>query len=180
MRFDMLEWQVVPWPVLLEDVRYLETLGVGTVWLGDSYVLPPSYGDYVLEAWTALAALAAATQRIRLGTMISAIPLRHPAMLAKQAATVDNISGGRLDFGVGPGENFSGENAALGLPSLGPGARVDRLGEAVAVIDRLLRGHEVTFHGEYYHTDQAALSPAPLQRPRPPLAIAAQGRRGFA
>src|SRR6476620_8840755 len=126
MQFDMLEWQVVPWPVLLEDVRYLETLGVGTVWLGDSYVLPPSYGDYVLEAWTTLAALAAGTQRIRLRTMVSNIPLRHPAMLAKQAATVDCISGGRLDLGVGPGDNFSGEITSTGLPSLAPKDAFDR------------------------------------------------------
>ncbi len=179
LRFDMFEWQVVPWSVMLDDVRHLEALGVGTVWIGDSYVLPPAYGDFVLEAWTTLAALAACTQRIRLGTMVSNVPLRHPAMLAKQAATVDCISGGRLDLGVGPGDNFSGEIASLGLPALAPGARVDRLGEAVEVIDRLLRGHEVTFHGEYYHTDRTALSPAPLQRPRPPLAIAAQGRRGL-
>jgi len=111
--------------------------------------------------------------------MVSDIPLRHPAMLAKQAATVDCISGGRLDLGVGPGDNFSGEITSLGLPSLAPGARVDRLREAVEVIDGLLRGQEVTLHGEYYHLDQATLSPTPMQRPRPPLAIAAQGKRGI-
>ncbi len=173
LQFDMAQWQVVPWSVLLGDVRYLETLGVGTVWIGDTYE------DPVLEAWTTLAALASYTQRIRLGTMISAIPLRHPAMLAKQAATVDCISGGRLDLGVGTGVSSGGEISSIGLPSLAPGARVDRLGEAVQVIDGLLRGQEVTFHGEYYHLDQATLSPAPLQHPRPPLAIAAQVKRGL-
>jgi len=178
-KFDMFEWQVVPWSVMLDDVRYLETLGAGTVWIGDSYVLPPAYGDSVLEAWTTLAALASSTERVRLGTMVSDIPLRHPAMLAKQAATVDCISGGRLDLGVGPGDNFSGEITSLGLPSLAPGARVDRLREAVEIIDGLLRGREVTLHGEYYHLDQATLSPTPVQRPRPPLAIAAQGKRGI-
>src|SRR6476469_4043019 len=169
LQFDMFEWQVVPWPVILDDVRYLESLGVGTVWLGDSYVMPPAYGDNVLEAWTTLAALAGCTERIRLGTMVSNIPLRHPAMLAKQVATVDSISGGRLEIGIGPGDNFSGEITSLGLPSLAPGARVDRLREAVEVIDRLLRGQEVSFHGEHYHLDQATLSPAPVQRPRPSL-----------
>lgn len=179
LRFDMFAWQVVPWPVMRDDVRYLEALGIGTVWIGDTYTMPPSYGGAVLEAWTTLAALASCTERVRLGTMVSDIPLRHPAMLAKQAATVDCISGGRLDLGVGPGDNFSGEITSLGLPSLAPGARVDRLLEAVEVIDRLLRGQELTFHGEYYHLDQATLSPAPVQRPRPPLAIAAQGKRGL-
>jgi alkanesulfonate monooxygenase SsuD/methylene tetrahydromethanopterin reductase-like flavin-dependent oxidoreductase (luciferase family) len=100
-------------------------------------------------------------------------------MLAKQATTVDSISGGRLEIGIGPGDNFSGEITSLGLPSLAPGARVDRLREAVGVIDRLLRGQEVSFHGEHYHLDQATLSPAPVQRPRPSLVIAAQGKRGL-
>jgi alkanesulfonate monooxygenase SsuD/methylene tetrahydromethanopterin reductase-like flavin-dependent oxidoreductase (luciferase family) len=175
----MFAWQVVPWPVLRDDVLYLEKLGIGTVWIGDSFVLSPSYGTMVLEAWTTLAALADCTQRVRLGTMVSDIPLRHPAMLAKQAATVDCISGGRLDLGVGPGDNFSGEIRSLGLPSLAPGARVDRLREAVEVIDKLLRAEELTFHGEYYHLDEATLSPEAVQRPRPPLAIAAQGPRGI-
>ena len=179
LQFDMFEWQVVPWPVILDDVRYLESLGVGTIWIGDSFVLPPAYGHYVLEAWTILAALASATQRVRLGTMVSDIPLRHPAMLAKQAATVDCISGGRLELGVGPGDNFSKERDALGLPSLAPGARIDRLREAVQIIDGLLRGHEVTLHGEYYNLDQATLSPAPVQQPRPPLAVAAQGKKAL-
>jgi len=178
-RFDMFAWQVVSWPAMRDDVRYLETLGIGTVWIGDTYAMPPSYGGSVLEAWTTLAALAACTERVRLGTMVSDIPLRHPAMLANQAATADCISGGRLDLGVGPGDNSREELSALGLPSLAPGARVDRLHEAVEVIDRLLRGQELTFHGEYYNLDQATLMPAPVQRPRPPLAIAAQGKKGI-
>jgi len=179
LRFDMLEWQVVPWPEILDDVQYLETLGVGTVWIGDSFIVSPAYGDYVLEAWTTLAALACSTRRVRLGTMVSNVPLRHPAMLAKQAATVDCISGGRLELGIGPGDNSTVEIASLGLPPLAPGARVDRLREAVEIVDLLLRGQEVFFHGEYYNLDQATLSPAPMQRPRPPLAIAAQGKRAL-
>jgi alkanesulfonate monooxygenase SsuD/methylene tetrahydromethanopterin reductase-like flavin-dependent oxidoreductase (luciferase family) len=100
-------------------------------------------------------------------------------MLAKQAATVDCISGGRLDLGVGPGDNIQEELAALGVPSLTPNARVDRLREAVEVIGRLLRDQQVTYHGEYYQLDAAPLAPAPVQRPRPPLAIAAQGKKGL-
>ncbi len=169
-RFDMLAWQVVPWPVLRDDVRYLETLAIGTVWLGDTYAT--TRGDPVLEAWTTLAALAAQTTRVRLGTLISNVALRHPAMLAKQAATVDCISAGRLDLGLGPGEDFPEEAAWLGLPSVTPGVRVDRLGEAVAVIDGLLREQRLSYHGAYYHLEGAPLTPAPVQRPRPPLIIA--------
>jgi alkanesulfonate monooxygenase SsuD/methylene tetrahydromethanopterin reductase-like flavin-dependent oxidoreductase (luciferase family) len=179
VRFDMFAWQVVPWQVMRDDVRYLETLDIGTVWIGDRYLMPPSFGGIVLEAWTTLAALATCTTRVRLGTMVSDVSLRHPAMLAKQAATVDRISGGRLDLGVGPGDNVHEEVAALGLPALAPDARVTRLREAVDVIDRLLRGQEVTHHGEYYQLEAAPLAPTPVQRPRPPLAVAAQGKKGL-
>ncbi len=179
LRFDMFSWQVVPWPVMRDDARYLETLDINTLWIGDTFAMPASYGGAVLEAWTTLAALAICTERIRLGTMVSDIPLRHPAMLAKQAATVDCISGGRLDLGVGPGDNFREEMTALGLPALTAGARIDRLREAVGAIDGLLRERQLTFKGEYYNLDEATLSPAPVQQPRPPLAIAAQGKKGI-
>src|SRR5205807_1913958 len=84
VRFDMFVWQVVPWPALLDAVRSLEPLAIGTVWLGDAYAMPPAYNDPVLEAWTTLAALAAQTTRVRLGTLISNVAFRQPAMLAKQ------------------------------------------------------------------------------------------------
>jgi Luciferase-like monooxygenase len=79
VRFDMFAWQVVPWSVMRDDVRYLETLNIGTVWLGDAYAMPLGHGGAVLEAWTTLGALAACTERVRLGTMVSNVSLRHPA-----------------------------------------------------------------------------------------------------
>lgn len=179
VRFDMFAWQVVPWSVMRDDARYLETLDIGTVWLGDAYLLPTGYGRDVLEAWTTLGALAACTERVRLGTMISNVSLRHPAMLAKQAATVDRISSGRLDLGLGAGTDGPEDRAALGIPALTPAARVDRLREAVAVIDGLLRGQQVTHHGDYYYLEGAVVEPAPLQRPRPPLVIGGNGKRAL-
>ncbi len=179
VRFDMFLWQVVPWLVMREDVLYLERLDVGTVWLGDGYLMPAGYGRDVLEAWATLAALAACTERVRLGTMISNVSLRHPAMLAKQAATVDRISGGRLDLGIGAGTDVPADRAALGLSTLTPAARVDRLREAAAVIDGLLRGQPVTHHGDYYQLDDATVEPPPLQRPRPPLVIGGNGKRAL-
>jgi alkanesulfonate monooxygenase SsuD/methylene tetrahydromethanopterin reductase-like flavin-dependent oxidoreductase (luciferase family) len=176
-RFDMFAWQVVPWPVLREDVRCLETLDIGTIWLGDAYAAP---GMPVLEAWTTLAMLANCTSRVRLGTMVTDVSLRHPALLAKQAATVDCLSEGRLDLGVGPGDNRPPQHLAwLGSPSLTPGDRVDRFREAVEVIDRLLRDRQLSYHGAYYHLNEAPLTPAPMQQPRPPLTIAAQGKRAL-
>lgn len=179
LRFDMFVWQVVPWPVIRQDVRYLESLNFGTVWLGDAYLLPTGYGGDVLEVWTTLGALAACTERVRLGTMIANVSLRHPAMLAKLAATVDHISSGRLDVGLGTGTDVPEDRAALGLPALTPTARVDRLREAVVVIDGLLRGQRVTHQGEYYHLDGATVEPLPLQQPRPRLAIGGNGKRAL-
>src|SRR5947209_14892045 len=152
VRFDMFTWQVVAWPVLRYDGRELETVPIGTVWVGDTYAMPPAYGyeGRVLEAWTTLAALAGQTTRVRLGTLITNAALRHPALLAKQAATVDCISAGRLDLGVGPGEGSPDEAVWLSLPSLTPAARIERLREAVEVLDRLLREHRLSYNGTYY------------------------------
>jgi alkanesulfonate monooxygenase SsuD/methylene tetrahydromethanopterin reductase-like flavin-dependent oxidoreductase (luciferase family) len=172
VRFDMRVFQEAPWLVLLEEVRYLESLGIGTVWLADHYAWPPRPGAPVLEAWTTLAALVTQMTQVRLGTMVRNVAMRHPALLAKQAATVDCISGGRLDLGLGSGY-FAPEFAWLGIPYLTPGGRVERLREAVVVIDRLLRDRRLSYHGTYYHLEEAPLVPAPVQRPRPPLVIAA-------
>src|SRR5579883_3135777 len=150
VRFDMhvLGAQYTSWTALRDEVRYLETLDIGTVWLGDGYADPPH--PVVLEAWSALAALATQTTRVRLGTMVSDLALRHPAMLAKQAATVDCLCGGRLDLGIGSGGyQHEQEVAWLGLPALTPSGRIDRLREAVEVIDRLLRGQQVSYHGAH-------------------------------
>jgi alkanesulfonate monooxygenase SsuD/methylene tetrahydromethanopterin reductase-like flavin-dependent oxidoreductase (luciferase family) len=179
VRFDMFLWQIVPWEAMREDARYLESLDIGTIWIGDRYLMPPVYGGDVLEAWATLSALAVCTERVRLGTMVTDVSLRHPAMLAKQAAAVDRISGGRLDLGVGPGDNIAEEIKALGMPSLPGEARVQRLREAVEIIDGLLRGQRVTFEGAYYQLEDAPLAPLPVQQPRPPLMIAAQGKKGL-
>ena len=178
VRFDMFVWQAIPWPALRDDVQFLETMPIGTVWVGDHYAYPPSPTAPVLEAWTTLAALAAQTRRVRLGTAISNVATRHPAMLAKQAATVDCISGGRLDIGLGPG-HFESELAWLGIPSRSPAGRVDRFREAVEIIDRLLRQPPVSYQGSFYQLTGAPLVPAPVQAPRPPLTLAANGTRAL-
>jgi alkanesulfonate monooxygenase SsuD/methylene tetrahydromethanopterin reductase-like flavin-dependent oxidoreductase (luciferase family) len=151
---------------------------VGTAWLADHYAWPPRPAAPVLEAWTALAALATQTVRVRLGVLVSNVALRHPALLAKQAATVDCLAEGRLDLGLGAGY-FAREFAWLGLPFLTPRGRVARLEEAVVVIDRLLREHRLSYDGTYYRLDEAPLVPVPVQRPRPPLIVATNGSRAL-
>ena len=179
VRFDMFAWQVVPWPIMRDDVRYLETLDIGTVWVGDEYAHSPPWACPILEPWTTLGALASCTSRVRLGTLVSDPALRHPAILAKQAATVDCLSAGRLDLGIGVGDSDTEQTAWLGLPSLTPSGRVDRFSEAVEIVDRLLRDQKLTYHGKYYSLDEAPLTPAPVQRPRPPLIIATEGKRAL-
>jgi alkanesulfonate monooxygenase SsuD/methylene tetrahydromethanopterin reductase-like flavin-dependent oxidoreductase (luciferase family) len=120
-QFDMLFFQESPWPTLRDEVGFLEETDIGTVWVADHYAFPPRPTAPVLEAWTTLAALEASTSRVRLGTMVSNVATRHPAMLAKMASTVDAISGGRVDLGVGAGGGdglYKREYDWLGIPPL--------------------------------------------------------------
>jgi alkanesulfonate monooxygenase SsuD/methylene tetrahydromethanopterin reductase-like flavin-dependent oxidoreductase (luciferase family) len=178
VRFDMFIDQVVPWPVMLEEALYFEKLGIGTLWIADHYALPYDPTSPLLEAWTTLAALAARTERIRLGTAVTNVSTRHPAMLAKQVATVDCISGGRIDLGLGPGF-YEREHQWLGIPFLTPGGRIARFREAVDIVDRLLRDRSLSYQGEYYQLDDAPFVPAQVQQPRPPFTIAADGKKAL-
>jgi F420-dependent oxidoreductase-like protein len=129
-----------------------------------------------LEGWTLLAALAAETQRVRLGIMVTGNTYRHPAVLANMAATVDHISHGRLDFGIGAGW-YELEHRSYGLPLYAPGERIRRLGEACEVIRRLWTQETTDFHGAYYHLQAARCEPKPAQQPHPPVVIGGHGER---
>lgn len=146
-------------------------------WLFDHF--NPIQGDLdgpCYEGWTTLAALAAETERLRLGLMVAGNTYRHPAVHAHMAATVDVISGGRLDFGIGAGWNEY-EHASMGMPLYAPGERIRRLGEACE-LTRLLWTQELTdFDGRYYQLSQARLSPKPVQRPYPPIVIGGSGEQ---
>lgn len=146
-------------------------------WLNDHFMglgsTPP--GPY-LESWTLLAALAAGTQRLRIGVMVTDNTYRHPAILAKIAATVDVISHGRLNLGIGTGWSEQ-QHHAYGIPLPTPGERVRRLGEACEVIRRLWSEPAVTFEGRYYRLHEAPCDPKPVQKPFPPFAIGGEGER---
>ena len=126
-----------------------------------------------MEGWTTLAALAACTQRVRLGTLVSDLPLRHPAMLAKQAATVDAISGGRLIVALGAGWNER-EYRAFGFPY---DRRVSRFAEGLVIIAALLRDGRCTFTGEFYAVDDCVLDPPPSHPGGPPIMLGSTGPR---
>lgn len=137
---------------------------------------PDAAGD-CLEGWTMLAALAQATNRLRLGTLVTAIHHRHPAVLAKTAATIDVISGGRLELGIGAGWNEA-EDVAYGLGLGTPRERSDRFEEACAVLVGLL-GEEETFDfdGDWFQLRGAHFAPRGPQRPHPPLMIGGAGEK---
>ena len=176
MRFSLELVQVVPFPDLLDDVLFAESLGIRTGWVADQLVVSPAAPDLLLlEAWTTLGALASRTTRIRLGTLVTNAAMRNPAWLAKQALTVDHISGGRLDLGIGAGY-YAEEHAYVGIDFLDGRGRTARLAEAVAILDRGLRGEHVTFEGEHFHLQDAPMQPAPVQTPRPPLYVAGKAR----
>jgi len=162
---------------IVRTVRLVEELGYDHVWLNDHFM--PVLGDKDganFESWTLLAALAAETERIRLGILVSGNTYRHPAVLAKMATTVDHVSRGRLNFGIGAGwEEF--EHKAYGIPFFTAKERSLRLGEALEVITRLWDDDHPSFAGRYYSLSQAPFAPKPVQRPHPPIVVGGQGKQ---
>jgi alkanesulfonate monooxygenase SsuD/methylene tetrahydromethanopterin reductase-like flavin-dependent oxidoreductase (luciferase family) len=130
-----------------------------------------------MEGWTVLSALAAVTSRIRLATLCTAVGYRNPAHLAKIAASVDLISRGRLTLGIGAGF-FEDEYRQYGweFPER-PAVRIQQMEEAIQLILKMWAEPRTTFHGQYFHVEDAILEPKPLQKPRPPVLIAGSGER---
>jgi len=153
-----------------EDARY------DAFFRSDHLYFPASPPRPALEAWTTLAALARDTTRIRLGTLVTPMTFRHPSVLAREVSSVDEMSGGRIEIGVGTGW-FEAEHTSLGIPFPPLGERTDRLHEAVEVITRLWTGQPVSFSGAYYRLDGAVALPRPIQDPLPLIVGGAGGAR---
>ena len=153
----------------------------GFVWFSvmDHMIQIPRVGapeEPVLEGWTVLSALAAVTRRIRLATLCTAVGYRNPTHLAKIAATVDLISHGRLTLGIGAGF-FEDEYRQYGWEFPSPATRIRQLEEAVQLILQMWTEPRTTFHGRYFHVEDAILEPKPVQKPRPPVLIAGGGEQ---
>jgi len=129
-----------------------------------------------LAPTAALAAAAAVTTTIRIGPYVLANDFRHPLLVAREAATLDRLSGGRLDLGLGAGWKVS-DYRQLGMAYDRPGLRIDRLAESFGIIRRLLSGEEVTHHGRFYQLERARVFPLPVQRPHPPFILGGGGPR---
>ncbi len=165
----------VGWPELFAMARTAETAGFDSLWLGDHllYDLPDGSTRGPWEVWTSLAALAAATERVELGPLVASASFHAPAMLAKQAATVDAISGGRLIVGLGAGWNER-EFRAFGFPY---GQRVSRFEEAFTIIRGLLRDGRIDFAGRFHQVEACVLDPAPVRPGGPPLMLGSTSPR---
>lgn len=155
------------WHTFLTIARRAEQLGYDSVWVSD-HLISPEGRPYGLEAWTVLSALASSTRRIRLGTYVLCNQFRHPSLLAKMAATLDNISGGRLNFGIGAGW-LRNEHLAFGFDWDKHTARIERLRETIEVVKKLWTEDHVTYEGKYFQLKDATSEPKPLQKPHPPV-----------
>ncbi|MCA9880273.1 MAG: LLM class flavin-dependent oxidoreductase [Thermomicrobiales bacterium] len=180
MRFHI---QIVPntdWETAKARVLEAEALGFEAVALADHLVDWTDPSRPWFEAWSSLAALAEATRTIRLTTVVTQIPLRNPAMLARQVLTLDHISRGRIELGLGTGLTIDPSYAMAGLPNWTPAERVARFAEYCELVSLLLSQEVTTYHGTYYAVEGTVLRPRSLQQPRPPLLVAALGPRMLA
>ena len=154
----------------------LERLGFDSVWLNDHLYGIPGPQLPILEAWTTLAAVGAVTSRVQPGTLVSPVGFRNPALLAKMAATLDNITGGRVIVGLGCGW-FQMEFQGYGFPFPALGERLQQLDEAATLMKQLWTEPQASFQGRHFHTEAVFCEPKPVRRPHPPLLIGGGGER---
>jgi F420-dependent oxidoreductase-like protein len=169
--------QNTTWQELRDTWKLIDSLDYDTAWVFDHFfaILSDPSGP-CFEGWVSLAALAAQTSRVQAGVLVTGNTYRHPAVLAKMAATLDHVSGGRLIMGIG-GAWFEAEHNAYGIPFYTTAERIHRLDEAAEIIKRLWSEEQVTFQGRYYTLKDAYCEPKPMQKPRPPIMIGGSGEK---
>ena len=175
-RFGICTDQNMTWEKTVERWQLFERLGFESAWVCDHLVQPSRPTGPYFEAWALLAGLAARTEKIRIGVLVTSNTFRNPAVLAKMAVTVDHISNGRLEVGLGAGW-YVPEHTMFGIPFPETKELVSRFREAVQVVDLIMREDTSSFDGTYYQLKDAQSRPASVQKPRPPLVLGAFGPR---
>src|SRR5688500_7603610 len=177
--------QPLSWPGLVSVAQRAERAGFDSLWVSDHFFLDwskyggPDTTQGAFECWTTMSALAAVTERVRIGSMVLCNDFRNPGLLAKMTATLDILSEGRVDLGVGAGW-YEPEYRAAGIDFDRPRVRIDRMRESCEVIARLREVEEVTYKVEPVLVDGAICRPGPVQSPRPPIWIGGKGDRTLA
>ena len=175
LRFEVLIAPNVPWETVLERFRCVEALGFDLGGVADHFVDWTNPVNPWFDLWTTLGAVAQATTTLRLRPCVAQIPLRDPATFARQALSLDHISGGRIELGLGIGLTIDPSYRMMGVPNWTPRERVARLKEYLEIVDRMLTREVTSYAGEFYTIDEAVMHPRPLQSPRPPIMVAAMG-----
>lgn len=169
VRFGIVGGPMGDWPTLRDFVQTVDDLGFDSFWRSDHPLLTP-------DCWTTLAAVAASTRRIRLGSMVSCAVYHNPVLLARIVADVDRVSGGRVILGLGAGD-LEAEFRAMGFAYPPVGERQAALAESLQIVGRLLRSETVTYHGTHCRVEGVTLQPPPVQQPYVPLVVAGGGER---
>jgi alkanesulfonate monooxygenase SsuD/methylene tetrahydromethanopterin reductase-like flavin-dependent oxidoreductase (luciferase family) len=175
LRFGIVSVQNLPWPTLVEHWKNIEALGYDSVWVADHFLNPHALEENWFDGWTTLTALATQTSTIRIGTLVTNIIYRNPALIARQAQTLDHISGGRLNLGIGATSERDPSQHMLGIENWSTPERVARFREVIEIVDLMLRNETTSYQGRYYQVNEARLRPPSIQKPRPPLTLAAMG-----
>ncbi|MCV7174331.1 LLM class flavin-dependent oxidoreductase [Mycolicibacterium sphagni] len=161
---------------VLHRAQRCEELGIGSLWLYDHMYGPGVPGIDSLEAWTLATALLSQTERLRVGHMVLCNQFRHPAVLAKMATTLDQISAGRLELGIGSG-SIEDEHQRLGLEWGSFAQRSERLGETLEILTQAFAGQRIDFSGAHYTVQDMPIKPGPVQQPRPPIVVGGAGEK---
>ncbi len=176
LRFQVEILPDLEWPALLERFQHVEALGFDLAGTGDQFVDSMNPSRPWFDLWALLAGVAQATHRIRIAPCVAQIPMRDPATLARQVLTVDHISNGRVEVGLGLGRPVAPSYRMMGIPNWDNSERADRFREYVEIVDRMLTNEQTTYEGRYYRVEGATVHRS-VQSPRPPITIAAMGPR---
>ena len=177
MELAGIEGAAAQWNTAVDIATLAEELGYDSIWVYDHFhnVPKPSY-EAVFECWTTIAAISQRTSRIRLGQMVGCNSYRNPGLLAKITSTVDVISGGRLDWGIGAGW-YESEYKGYGYEFAKPSDRIGMLKETVEIVKSMWTNAETTYDGKFYKMSRAQCDPKPLQQPTPPVWIGGGGEQ---